>query len=196
MHDVLPWGWRRGERDDDPDAKMSDGKPAKDGRQAATNGRPSKRDPLILAAIVARVRQGERVHTAAEAEGVANRTVAYWLNSDDADPVLGSFRQDVAQARAQYLSDRLAVVRTAEMPIGREPDGSPILAPDPKWAAWELERADPDNYAPTIAIMVRARDEATDALLAALQSAPYPLASFADVIAVLRGEDEAEHVEH
>ena len=162
------------------------------------NGRPSKRDPLLLAAIVARVRQGERVHTAAEAEGVASRTVAYWLNGDDADPALCSFRQDVARARAQYLSDRLAVVRAAEVAVGRESDGSPVMAPDPKWAAWELERADPEHYAATQVLLVKAEETVSAELLSLLRGALSPSA-WAEVVAALRrgdGDEEAEHLEH
>ena len=157
-------------------------------------GAPPVRNAANVAAIIARVRNGERVTTAAEAEGVSARTVSRWMAEGDA----GDFCREVAQARAQYLSDRLAVVRTAEVAVGRESDGSPVMAPDPKWAAWELERADPEHYAATQVLLVKAEETVSAELLSLLRGALSPSA-WAEVVAALRrgdGDEEAEHVEH
>lgn len=160
-------------------------------------GRPTKCDAATMAAIVARVRAGVHIVTAAEAEGVSARSVSRWMNADEEDETYGEFRRSVARARAQHLADRVQVVTTAATAIGRDSDGVPIMAPDPKMALAQLAVDDPDGYAPSQTIVIKARSEAVAETLALLRDAAYPLRSFADVVALLApGDDDEDRAEH
>ena len=150
-------------------------------------GAPPVRNAANVAAIIARVRNGERVTTAAEAEGVSARTVSRWM-ADDSDGPGGDFCRTVAQARAQFLSDRLAIVAGAEVAVGRESDGSPILAPDPKYALALLERLDPEHYAPSQTIVLKAQDQAAADVLSTAREC-LPPEWYAVLVARLSGID-------
>jgi hypothetical protein len=165
------------------------------GAEVARIGRPTKCDEALTERVCLRVRNGLRLEAALTAEGIGQATGYEWkaraTSDKEADAPYRTFAESVARAQAGFEADMLDAIRQ-QMTHG--PEGT--SNEDWKARAWLLERTLPEQYAPTLALVIKARDEATDALLEALRSAPYPLASFADVLAVLRGDEEAEHVEH
>ena len=169
-------------------------------------GRPTKCDEALTAAVAARVARGEPLSIAAACEGVTAPDLSHWRRRADVEPY-ATFFNEVAQARAQFIAGRVSIVAGAEVAVGRESDGSPILAPDPKYALALLERTDPEHFAPSSTLVVKAEAAANQAVLAAIDAVsaahPEPLTGAQWRLLVLSalagevdGDDEAEHVEH
>lgn len=99
--------------------------------------RPTKLTPAVHAAIVASLRSGAYLETAAAGAGVSKTTVHSWLkraeDEDDSGPPFVAFRRDVEEARAKAEMDAIHVV---------------LAAAPQTWqaAAWYLERAFPARW--------------------------------------------------
>lgn len=162
-------------------------------------GAPSKCNEILTALVIRRMEAGEPLNVAASCEGVTAPDLSHWRrHADDGQEPYATFFNDAARARARFISGRLSIVANAEVAVGRESNGSPILTPDPKYALELLRAADPEHYAPQQVLLVKAEENVSAELLSLLRDTLSPSA-WAEVVAALRrgdsDDDEAEHVE-
>lgn len=151
-----------------------------------------KCDAVLTALVVKRMAQGAPLDIACAAEGVSRQNVEQWRARADAgsEPHL-HFVAEVTRARARFISQRVTNIAEAGFVAGDDGGG------DWKADAWLAERLDPEHFAPSQTIVLKAKDEAVKTIMAALQAGLAP-AAFAEVVSVLGRDDEgdAEHVEH
>lgn len=111
-------------------------------------GRPSKLTPELAAQIVASVREGLHLSTAAERHGIHRDTLHEWRRKGDSEAAgpLREFSDALRRARAEAVADMASViVKSAKT--------------DPRWAAWWLQHAAPQEWMPAIAINEQKADE-------------------------------------
>lgn len=142
--------------------------------QERRRGRPSKLTPEVEARIVRFIRRGLYAEIAAEAAGIAPRTLRTWRALSEANPngAHALFFAALKKAEAEAEGSLVGVIRRA--------------ARD-RWqaAAWLLERTRPDRYAHvrlTEAQLQQEREALLDALRANLAPEVY-----AQVLAALAG---------
>lgn len=131
-------------------------------------GAPGKLTPLFIDEVVALLRQGNTLEDAVQSKGLAPRTLARWASRARERPgsIYGEFRARVAQAQAEASTIDVAILtRAATAPsvtrktvtkrelvvagderrleVTEETVTTVEKPPDPRWAAWKLERRNP-----------------------------------------------------
>jgi transposase-like protein len=99
-------------------------------------GRPSLLTPERSAGIIDLIRSGAFVKTAAQANGISESTLHYWVSradEPDADPMYSEFSEALTRARALAEVDAVKLI---------------VEAGHKHWraAAWFLERSFPEHY--------------------------------------------------
>ena len=162
-------------------------------------GRPTRCTELLTAAVVKRIGTGSPETLAVQAEGVSAQSWSEWRSkaARELEPYR-TFVEAVAQARARYLCDGVALINAAGY-------GGDEQRPDWKATAWLAERTAPDEFAPSQTIVFKAQADANRAVLTAARelAAAHPEAMtgaqwFAALLTSLLPADEAddEHAEH
>jgi hypothetical protein len=149
-------------------------------------GRAPKCDDALTKRICVRVESGLRLSSAAAAEGIAPRTLAYWQEwaTQGKEPYC-SFAQAVERARASFEQQMLDQIRLQAKPTqaGEEADW--------KARAWLLERTMPETYAPSQQLVIRAQEAAANDVLTAAREC-LPSEWYAVLLARLAGDHKAD----
>lgn len=153
---------------------------------ARTMARKSMIDEAFTQRVCARVRNGLRLQSALEAEGIDKRNLEYWRReAERGNQQYSDFLAAVAGARAQFESETLDVIRLQATPT----DHGEIQ--DWKARAWMLERMMPEAYAPSQTMVLKAQDQAAQDVLEVAREV-LPSQWYAALLAALSGVGEAD----
>jgi hypothetical protein len=148
--------------------------------------RKSMIDEAFTLRVCARVRNGLRLQSALEAEGIDKRNLEYWRReAERGNQQYSDFLAAVAGARAQFESETLDVIRLQATPT----DHGEIQ--DWKARAWMLERMMPEAYAPSQTMVLKAQDQAAQDVLEVAREV-LPSQWYAALLAALSGVGEAD----
>jgi len=164
----------------------------------------SKCDEVLAALVVKRIAAGAPIPVACAAEGVSRQNLEQWRRrAETGDAATLHFLAEVERAHARFISQRVVNIAAAGFAAGDD-DGP---GGDWKADAWLAERMDPESFAPSSVLVIKAEATANGKALSAIDAVsaahPEPLTGAQWRLLVLSalagevdGDDEAEHVEH
>ena len=145
--------------------------------------RPTKCDEVLTALVVRRILAGAPANVAQQAEGVTPSTQSEWAGkARSGQEPYRTFTEAVAQARAQFIAARTANIVNAGFVAGEDGGG------DWKADAFLAERLDPENFAPSQTLLVKAQDQAAADVLSTAREC-LPPEWYAVLVARLSGID-------